>query len=75
LWIWKEVFYRPEDEQKQCPILVIDTEGLAAFDEETNHDTKIFLLAMLLSSCLVYNSQGTIDEGALNTLQLVLNLS
>ena len=75
LWIWKEVFFSPADEECKNPIIVIDTEGLAAFDEDTNHDTKIFLLALLLSSCLVYNSTGTIDEGALNTLSLVLNLA
>jgi len=44
-------------------------------DEESNHDTKIFLLAILLSSLLIYNSVGTIDENALNNLSLVVNLS
>ena len=73
LWIWKEVFY--VDKQKELPILIIDTEGLGAFDEEENHDAKIFLLAILLSSLLVYNSVGSIDENALNNLSLVVNLS
>ena len=50
-------------------------EGLGAFDEEQNHDTKIFLLALLMSSLLVYNSMGAIDENALNNLSLVVNLS
>ena len=57
------------------PIIIIDTEGLGSFDEEDNHDTKIFLLAMLLSSLLIYNSVGPIDESALNSLSLVVNLS
>ena len=57
------------------PIVIIDTEGLGAFDEEHNHDTKIFLLAMLLSSMLIYNSVGPIDENALNNLSLIVNLS
>lgn len=56
-------------------MIVIDTEGLGAFDEDENHDAKIFLLAMLLSSLLIYNSVGTIDENALNNLSLVINLS
>ena len=30
---------------------------------------------MLLSSMLIYNSVGTIDETALNSLSLVINLS
>lgn len=75
LWIWKETFYAPQDSRKELPILIIDTEGLGAFDEEENHDAKIFLLAILLSSLLVYNSVGSIDENALNNLSLVVNLS
>ena len=75
LWIWKEVFYSAADEDKEMPIIIIDTEGLGAFDEEQNHDTKIFLLALLLCSLLIYNSMGPIDENALNNLLLVVNLS
>jgi hypothetical protein len=69
------VFYSELDEDKNLPIIIIDTEGLGAFDEEQNHDTKIFLLAMLLCSLLIYNSMGPIDENALNNLSLVVNLS
>ena len=47
------------------PVLVVDTEGMGAFNEEDNHDSKIFLLGMLLSSLLVYNSIGPIDEASL----------
>jgi len=47
-------------------ILLIDSEGIGAFDEDENHDTKIFLLALLLSSHFIYNSMGTIDENAIN---------
>jgi len=75
LWIWKELFYGPNDDQHEMPILIIDTEGLGAYDEEDNHDTKIFLLALLMSSLLMYNSVGTIDENVLNNLSLVVNLS
>jgi Guanylate-binding protein, N-terminal domain len=57
------------------PIIIVDTEGLGAFDEEQNHDTKIFLLALLLSSLLIYNSMGPIDENAISNLSLVVNLS
>ena len=32
-------------------------------------------MALLLSSCFIYNSIGTIDENALNNLQLIINLS
>ena len=56
-------------------VIIIDSEGIGAFDEDENHDTKIFLLAMLLSSFFIYNSMGTIDENALNNLSLIINLS
>jgi Guanylate-binding protein, N-terminal domain len=56
-------------------MIVVDTEGLGAYDEDENHDAKIFLLALLMSSLLIYNSVGTIDENALNSLSLVINLS
>lgn len=72
LWILKKVMY---SSQSEVPMIVIDTEGLGAFDEDENHDAKIFLLAMLLSSQIIYNSVGTIDENALNNLSLVINLS
>ncbi|KAJ1479235.1 hypothetical protein T484DRAFT_1814983, partial [Baffinella frigidus] len=39
------------------------------------HDSTIFSLALLLSSFFVYNSVGSIDEGALNNLSLVVNLT
>ena len=42
-------------------MLVIDTEGLGALDEESNHDVKIFCLAVLLSTIFIYNSVGSID--------------
>jgi hypothetical protein len=56
-----------EDKQTGKPFkcLVVDSEGLGAFSEEQNHDTRIFLLALLLSSYFLFNSMGTIDETAL----------
>lgn len=44
---------------KDC--LIIDTEGLGSLEEGENTDLKIFLMAVLLSSYLIYNSVGSID--------------
>jgi hypothetical protein len=60
---------------KGQPTLVIDTEGISALDANSTHDTKIFCLALLLSSYFIYNSVGSIDEEALNTLSLVVKVS
>ena len=57
------------------PCYFIDTEELGAYDEEVNHDSKIFLIAVLISSLFIFNSFGTIDENAINSLSFVLNLS
>lgn len=56
-------------------LLVIDSEGIGAFDEDQNHDSKIFLFTLLLSSYFIYNSMGTIDENAIQNLSLIINLS
>ena len=70
LWIWAQPIVTPSGKI----LLVVDTEGLGALDEENNHDMKIFCLAVLLSSTFIYNSVGSIDEQALQTLSFVLNL-
>lgn len=56
-------------------IIFIDTEGFGGMDENANHDSRIFLFSLLLSSYFIYNSVGSIDENALNTLNLVINLA
>lgn len=77
LWLLKKPIFVPdrENEGQLMPVLIIDTEGLSATDQDANHDTKIFVLAVLLSSMLIYNSQGTIDETSLSQLQLVVELA
>lgn len=44
-------------------------------DENVNHDSRIFLFSLLLSSYFIYNSVGSIDENALNNLSLIINLA
>ena len=56
-------------------MFIVDSEGIGAFNEDENHDTRIFLLALLLSSYFIYNSMGTIDETALQNLSLIVNMS
>ena len=46
-------------------ILVIDSEGIGALDEDSTHDSRIFALIILLSSCFIYNSVGSLDENAI----------
>jgi len=41
---------------KEMDCLVIDAEGFGGLDEDANHDNRIFLFALLLSSYFIYNS-------------------
>lgn len=54
---------------------MLDTEGLGSTDVDASHDSRIFSLAILLSSLFIYNSVGSIDENALNDLSLVVNVT
>ena len=74
LWMWGEPIDTEYNGEKM-KILVVDSEGIGAFDEDVNHDTKIFLLALLLCSNFIFNSMNTIDENAINSLSLIINLS
>ncbi|XP_048011467.1 guanylate-binding protein 1-like [Megalobrama amblycephala] len=57
-------------------LVLLDTEGLGDVDKgDPKHDTKIFSLAVLLSSTLVLNSRGTIDNRAIEELQYVTELT
>jgi len=56
-------------------VILIDTEGFGGIDEGENHDSRILLFSLLLSSYLIYNSTGAIDETAINQLSLIINLA
>ena len=76
IWIWSEpLIINNKNCPYKFPCFLIDTEGLGAYVEEINHDSKIFIIAILISSLFIYNSFGAIDETAINTLSFVLNLS
>ena len=72
LWVWGQPIIGKTLEGETINVIVVDTEGLAALDEDSNHDIRIFSLALLLSSYFIYNSQGSIDENALQNMSLVL---
>ncbi|KAA0703670.1 Guanylate-binding protein 3 [Triplophysa tibetana] len=55
----------PHPTKKETTLVLLDTEGLGDVDKgDSKHDTNIFCLALLLSSTLVYNSRGKIDNRA-----------
>jgi hypothetical protein len=56
-------------------LFFIDTEGSQSVSRDVENDTKIFVMTTLLSSYLMYNSVGSIDEKSINELNVVTKLS
>ena len=52
-------------------LILLDSEGLASLDQDEQHDAQIFCLALLLSSFFILNTQGVIDEAAIDRLYVV----
>ncbi|XP_043094391.1 guanylate-binding protein 6-like isoform X4 [Puntigrus tetrazona] len=72
IWMWCV----PHPTKAETTLVLLDTEGLGDVDKgDSKHDTKIFSLSVLLSSTLVLNSQGTIDNRAIEELQYVTELT
>jgi hypothetical protein len=46
--------------------VLLDSEGIDAYDQTAQYSTQVFSLAVLLSSVFVYNQMGGIDEAALD---------
>lgn len=65
LWIWQKPLLGQTQDGETIYILVIDSEGIGALDEDSTHDSRVFALTVLLSSCFIYNSVGSIDESAI----------
>jgi hypothetical protein len=75
LWIWGTPISGFTPDGHPINVLVLDSEGIGGLDEDNNHDMRIFSLALLVSSYFLYNSVGSIDENALSSLSLVVNIT
>ncbi|XP_072273186.1 guanylate-binding protein 1-like [Pyxicephalus adspersus] len=68
IWMWCV----PHPIHRNRVLVLLDTEGLGDVKKGNRvNDSKIFTLAVLLSSALVYNSMGTITQDALDKLKFV----
>ncbi|KAG9331644.1 hypothetical protein JZ751_018620, partial [Albula glossodonta] len=65
IWMWA----LPHPARRGQTLVLLDTEGLGDVEKgDQKNDAWIFSLAILLSSTLVYNSRGTIDNQAVENL-------
>ncbi|XP_065430016.1 guanylate-binding protein 3-like isoform X6 [Chrysemys picta bellii] len=72
IWMW----CLPHPCRAGHTLVLLDTEGLGDVEKgNTKNDTWIFALAVLLSSTLVYNSRGTIDQQVMEQLHYVTELT
>jgi len=60
---------------KPVNVVFVDTEGLSDTDKNQTNDTRIFMLAILLSSHTIFNCTGVIDSDMITQLRLVTELT
>lgn len=73
VWMWSVPIYNEESEKN---IIFLDFEGFSA-DESSDsklYDSKMFALAVLLSSHLIVNSMHVIDEKTLRQMHMIQDL-
>jgi len=75
IWIWSAPLERTARDGSTYHVILLDTEGIDAYDQTGQYSIQIFSLAVLLSSLFVYNQMGGIDEAALDRLSLVTEMS
>nr|XP_027790883.1 guanylate-binding protein 5-like [Marmota flaviventris] len=72
IWMWCV----PHPEKPGHTLVLLDTEGLGDVEKDDDkNDTQIFALAILLSSTFVYNTMNKIDQGAIDLLHNVTELT
>ena len=71
LWLWTRPLEIPS---QNLEIFFMDTEGLDAPGKDSTLDSKLFALAVMISSCFMYNSSGNIDEPSIEALSLITNV-
>ena len=75
LWMWSAPVKRIAPDGTEYALILLDTEGIDAFDQTGQYSTQIFTLSVLLSSLFVFNQLGGIDEAALDRLSLVTEMT
>ncbi|KAJ4977225.1 hypothetical protein NE237_002331 [Protea cynaroides] len=75
LWMWSAPLKRTALDGTEYSLVLLDSEGIDAYDQTGTYSTQIFSLAVLLSSMFIYNQMGGIDEAALDRLSLVTEMT
>ncbi|XP_066321680.1 uncharacterized protein [Miscanthus floridulus] len=73
--MWSAPIKRTALDRTEYSLLLLDSEGIDAYDQTGTYSIQIFSLAVLLSSMFIYNQMGGIDEAALDRLSLVTEMT
>ena len=58
IWMWDTPIQYQLKDGRKISIILLDTEGIDAYNSQERGDTQVFTLSVLLSSLLIYNSRG-----------------
>ncbi|XP_074269891.1 uncharacterized protein LOC141592902 [Silene latifolia] len=75
LWLWSVPLKMTALDGTEYNLILLDSEGIDAYDQTGTYSTQIFSLAVMLSSMFIYNQMGGIDEAALDHLSLVTEMT
>lgn len=71
IWMWGQPLKVQLPSGQRLSLIFLDTEGFAATNVSENYDAKIFAIATLISSHLIYNSVKIIDQSEIDYLELL----
>ncbi|XP_070547917.1 guanylate-binding protein 2-like [Ptychodera flava] len=71
IWMNTDVFKKTLRKGVEVTVVIMDTEGLGAYDAYSQDDLQLFSLMSLLSSVLVYNSRGSMTGEDIKKLSWV----
>ena len=75
MWMWVVPEKYRDNTGQKFTVVLLDSEGIDAVGSQVVNDHAIFILSVLLSSVLIYNSVGVPTRTDLETLEYPFHLS
>lgn len=75
IWIWSRPVRRVGPDKEPYHLLLLDSEGIDAYNQTAQDGVQLLSMAVLLSSTFVFNQMGPIDEAAIDRLGLVAEVA
>ncbi|XP_070548508.1 guanylate-binding protein 5-like [Ptychodera flava] len=75
IWMSTDVFQKTLSNGTEVTVIIMDTEGLDAYNAHKHDDMLMFALIALMSSVLVYNNKGSVSAEDINKLSWLNKLN